>query len=284
MDTIRSKVKAITSEVPLENGTLEVIVNSGQLDRQGEILDIAGLDLSNYLESPVVAFGHKYDEPAIGKAISIFKDATTGDLKAKIKFAIEEYPFAKLIYDLYKGDYMRAFSIGFIPLQAEEDQNGNVVYTKSEMLEFSAVLVGADPRALATAKSMGGEEAVKAINGEIHLKDFKGIKEVESVEKVGRVLSKKNRSAVENAIGALQAVLDADSKEDKPAEKTEEIVTPVEIAEKAISGIKHIVNSGGRTDYTRVKSIAQILDRAAEEIIKRSNEEQGIIKITRRKK
>jgi hypothetical protein len=286
---IRSKVKSVADNFQ-EDGTMEVIVNSGKLDRQGEILDIAGLDLSDYLESPVVAWGHKYDEPSIGKATRIWKDSATGALKATVKFAIEHSDMAKLVYNLIKDGYMNAFSIGFIPLEAEEDENGNVVYTKSEMLEFSAVLVGADPRALATAKAFGGSDAVKALKGEINTKDFvikkkKEVKEIDVVEKAGKVLSKANRTKVEDAIKALQGVLDADAK-NKPEETNAEKAVDdmaIEIAEKALNGIKTLKQSGGRTDYKKVKKIGVVLYRAANEIIVNADSEsKDTIKITKR--
>ena len=283
MEMIRSKVKSTTSYQ--EDGVIEVIVNSGKLDRQGEILDINGLDLTNYLESPVVAWGHKYDEPAIGKATKVWKDPSTGSLKAVVKFAIEHSDMAKLVYNLIKDGYMNAFSIGFIPLEGEENKDGNVVYTKSEMLEFSAVLVGADPRALATAKSLYGDEAEKALKGEINTKDFhiKPYSEVveEAIEKSGRVLNKSNRKLLKEAVSALQAVIDADSKEE-PEEKSDEPVEPaLEIAEKALDGIKELKSQGGRTDYKKVKKIATILYRASNEIIRDAKSKEMTIKIRR---
>jgi len=77
MELIRSKMKSVAKDFQ-EDGTMEVIVNSGKLDRQGEILDINGLDLTDYMENPVVAWGHQYDQPAIGKATKIWKDTNPG--------------------------------------------------------------------------------------------------------------------------------------------------------------------------------------------------------------
>jgi len=139
----KSKVKSVNE------GELEAIVASNSLDRHGEVLDIKGLDLSKYKENPVVAWSHNYDELPIGKATKITK-TKDGKLKAKMIFAVNENPKAKVVYDLFKGGFLNAFSIGFMATEMD----GNT-YTKSEMLEFSAVLVPANSEALVLAKTKG---------------------------------------------------------------------------------------------------------------------------------
>lgn len=159
----------------LADGELEVIVNSGQADRVNEILDIKGLDISDYQKNPVVLFAHDYSQPAIGKATKIWK-TSDGMLKAVVKFATEEYDFAKTIYKLMKNGYMQAFSIGFIPYDGIEDKDGTFRFTASSMLEFSAVPVPADPRALITAtKELGGngKDLIKVLDGKMKMADYK---------------------------------------------------------------------------------------------------------------
>jgi HK97 family phage major capsid protein/HK97 family phage prohead protease len=132
----------------LGEGLLEAVVASNRRDRHGEILDIQGLNISEYKKDPVVLWAHDYTQPPIGRAESIKK---VGDkLITKIKFAINESEFARKIYALYKGKFLNAFSIGFIPLEIDGD-----TYTKSEMIEFSSVPIPANPDALALAMSKG---------------------------------------------------------------------------------------------------------------------------------
>ena len=130
-------------------GELEAIVATDDVDRDGEVLDIKGLDIKKFQSNPVVLWAHDYSKPPIGRAEKITKKAD-GTLVAKIKFAITESDFAKEIYALYKGGFLNAFSIGFIPSEADGNR-----FTKSEMLEFSAVPVPANPNALLTAKAKG---------------------------------------------------------------------------------------------------------------------------------
>lgn len=145
---LKKSIAIVEKAKDLGEGILEAIVASSSKDRHGEILDINGLDISKYKQNPVVLWAHDYSKPPIGRTLSLKKQ--DGKLIAKIKFAIHEDEFAHKIYKLYKGGYMKAFSIGFIPLEMDKDR-----YTKSEMIEHSAVPVPANSEALALAVSKG---------------------------------------------------------------------------------------------------------------------------------
>lgn len=132
----------------LGDGEVETVVASDALDRHGEKISIDGLDTRKYMKNPVVQWAHDYDKPPIGKATKVWKDG--GKLMARMKFAIAENPFAKVIYDLVKNNFLNAVSIGFIPLEMD----GNM-YTKSEMVEFSVVPVPANSEALISARKLG---------------------------------------------------------------------------------------------------------------------------------
>ncbi len=137
-----------------EDGILSVAVaTDGTQDRDGEVVMASGVDLSNFKKNPVLMFGHNYREPSIGKVLDIATDG--GRILFKPQFAINESPRAAEIFKLYKGGYLNAFSIGFIPKQRE----GNV-YTETELLEISAVPVPANPNALVVARSEGFDENV----------------------------------------------------------------------------------------------------------------------------
>ncbi len=138
----------ITKAKDLGEGIIEAIVASESEDRHGEVLELKGLDTSKYMQNPVVLWAHDYSQPPIGKTLSIRK--SKGKLVAKIQFAINEDSFAHKIYKLYKGGFMKAFSIGFIPKEMDENR-----YTKAEMIEHSSVPIPANPEALALAVSKG---------------------------------------------------------------------------------------------------------------------------------
>lgn len=135
----------------LSNGRLEAVVNSGQKDRHGEILSISGLDIKRYMTNPILADGHDYRQPSVGRTVKLSKK--DGQLIAEFEFAtdIEGYDKPKILDALYRKGYQFAFSIGFIP---KEIGNDGITYTKAEMIEFSPVLIGADAMALLKSKEL----------------------------------------------------------------------------------------------------------------------------------
>lgn len=141
---------AVTKD--LGEGVIEAIVSTDDLDRHGEVVNIEGMDLKNYKNNPVVMWAHDYTIPPIAKTTQIKKEKVGNKtvLKAVMEFAIGISQLANEVYNLYKGGFMKAFSIGFIP----EEMDGNT-YTKSELLEYSAVPIPANPNALLLAKAKG---------------------------------------------------------------------------------------------------------------------------------
>jgi HK97 family phage major capsid protein len=133
----------------LGNGIMEAIISSEALDRHGEKLDMKGLNVRNYMKNPIMAPFHNYDKPSVGRTLKLTK-TKDGKLIAKFEWAKDQNPEARILHDLYRDKFQFAFSIGFMA----EEVDGNV-FTKSEMLEFSPVLVPANPEALLYAKKKG---------------------------------------------------------------------------------------------------------------------------------
>jgi len=120
-------------------------------DRMGEVIDQSGWLLDEYLKNPVVLFGHDHFRPSIGQMVDLA--VIEGNLEGEVKFAVDEYDFAKTIYNLYKGGFMRAFSVGYQNLEAEAGEDGTMIHRKNVLFEISCVNVPAN--ALALAKSKG---------------------------------------------------------------------------------------------------------------------------------
>lgn len=137
-----------------ENYIIRGTFSTANVDRQGEIIDQNGWKLDEYLTNPVVLFAHDHWQPAIGKMIELGKDAI-GNLVGAIQFAAKEYDFAKTIYNLYKGGYMRAFSVGFeTPMEKVEEVEGVIILREANLYEVSAVNVPANAMALAYSKGI----------------------------------------------------------------------------------------------------------------------------------
>ena len=69
----------------------------------------------------------------------------------RIQFAVKVNPFADIAYGLYKGQFLNAVSVGFIPIEwNDEKADGEMIrnYTRQELVEVSAVPVPANRDAL----------------------------------------------------------------------------------------------------------------------------------------
>jgi len=148
-----AKVKELIekTKAAADSGTFEVVISTDNEDRQGEVLDQGGLDLTFFKTNPVVLWAHDYQSLPIGIAESI--ETVDGKTIARGKFApADANPFAQQVRKLYDEKFVRTVSVGFIA----KEMKGNSI-TKSELLEFSFVPVPANPYALSMreVKEMG---------------------------------------------------------------------------------------------------------------------------------
>src|SRR5260221_901907 len=184
------------ASIPLEtdhapSNALDFRSSDQTLDRYQEVITVAGWKLDNYRKNPVVQNAHSYWSIAdtIGKSLITeirsgagvppaesdpsragFQPASPGPSGAgvspasgpylfqRIQFAVEVNPLAKLAYGLYKGGFLNAVSVGFIPIRWE-DGNAEAGYRRKyleqELLEVSAVCIPANPDALACGLRAG---------------------------------------------------------------------------------------------------------------------------------
>lgn len=144
------------------DGTYEYVASDETPDRHGDIVRAAGWDLSNYRKNPIILFSHKRDLP-IGQAVKTW--ISDKQLKIKLKLADEgTSPFIDTLRRLMDQGIVKAVSVGFVPtiepkyIRDKEDRVVGLEFVGQDLLENSIVTVPANPRALATAKSMGVRE------------------------------------------------------------------------------------------------------------------------------
>jgi len=130
--------------------------SNGIIDRHGESLNPMGWILDNYLKNPVILFAHDYSSLPIGKAVKVWIE--NKQLMFTIQFA--DTPMANQVFDLFKGGFLNAFSVGFIPTKFGVSGNDEYTYMEQELLELSAVPVPANPEALANAEVMARIKAL----------------------------------------------------------------------------------------------------------------------------
>ena len=136
-------------------------ISTAGRDRDGDIISQDGWDLKNYLENPVVLWAHDGSQPPIARALPESVKVMGGKLMATAKFATkDEYPFADTIFQLYKGGFLNATSVGFVPTEMEliEGENPGELgfkFLKQSLLEYSAVPIPSNPEALVVARGTG---------------------------------------------------------------------------------------------------------------------------------
>ena len=140
---------------------VRVVVSTGDLDREGDIIQPDGIDTKAYKRNPVILFNHRSYEAPIARAESIGVEG--GALVATAQFP-EQGVSAKSdeIYGLIKAGLINAASIGFIPTEwkfRDEDRSGwGRVFEKCEMTEFSFVSVPANANAIILERSLVSDQ------------------------------------------------------------------------------------------------------------------------------
>ena len=166
-----------------DNRTIEGVFSTADVDRSGDPpIEQESWNLKNFKKNPVVLFAHDSRNIPIGKVTKLKLDEK-GNLAGKIMFAVDEGvgiygDLIKTVYNLYKGKFMRAFSVGFKLGEITDDKKG-MKLIKNELLEISCVPVPANALALAKARGLdlGALDKIDEIDETI---DFK--KDAESNE------------------------------------------------------------------------------------------------------
>jgi HK97 family phage prohead protease len=131
---------------------LDFVASDETLDRYSEIIRASGWRLDHYLRNPVFQNSHQYGDVmfTLGKALET--RVVDGRLRQRSQFATDANPMARIAYGLYKGSFLNAVSVGFIPIRWEDGTDGmngpRRIYLEQELLEVSAVSIPANPNAL----------------------------------------------------------------------------------------------------------------------------------------
>jgi hypothetical protein len=123
------------------------IASTGDADRNGNILDLAGWELANYRANPVVLFNHNWDMPPVGRTTRLYTEANR--LLAQVEFA--PTLLGQELALLNADGYLRAISVGALPLQWDirsHPEHGfpiGIHSHRQELLELSIVAIPANP-------------------------------------------------------------------------------------------------------------------------------------------
>jgi len=186
-EAVVSPASAPDAQIPTSESQpiLDFVASTATLDRYHEIIEPAGWRLDSYRKNPVFQNAHNYGDIlfTLGRAVSTEVRNIDGRqaLFQRIQFATEVNPVARIAHGLYKGGFLNAVSVGFIPLRWEdggkergaesEEQGADPAssdsgatsrgaaprrrYLEQELLEVSAVAIPANPDALALGVKAG---------------------------------------------------------------------------------------------------------------------------------
>ena len=141
------------------------------LDRDGEIVSLAGWDISNYMKNPVVLYGHNYIGLPIAKTQSIAFDQrakqmvfdiyfpSIKDLSSDPENPSEHALTVDAIYNMAKIGLLNATSVGFRGLDYEPTAEGRK-WNKQELMEISIVPIPSNPNAVSMLRSAGVSDVV----------------------------------------------------------------------------------------------------------------------------
>lgn len=113
-----------------------------EVDRDQEIVNVDGMDITAYQKNPVLLWNHDWSEVR-GKVISISKDNNGLYVRAEMqRLTGKEADFENVLYGNVKS-----FSIGFIPYEYQYLDDA-IEITQSEMIELSIAPVQSNRSAL----------------------------------------------------------------------------------------------------------------------------------------
>ena len=132
--------------------------SDGSVDLAGDSINQDGWELDDFEKNSVALWSHASWDPPVGRALNVGVKAKR--LSGDIEFATaDDYPFADTIYRLVKNKFLKAVSVGFLPLDYEFAKDASRPYglnfLRQKLLEISVCCVPCNPNALSEARSIG---------------------------------------------------------------------------------------------------------------------------------
>jgi len=147
--------------------TIKHFISTDTIDRYGEILNPKGMKDENYSKNPIVLYSHNlgfFSTPEPSKAIigkSLYREIEAHAIIAKTKFA--DTPLANDVMIFNKEGFMNTWSVGWMPLCDPMMKGDAQYFGEWELLEYSAVIIPANP------------DAVNLMFKELRSEEMKGI-------------------------------------------------------------------------------------------------------------
>lgn len=149
-----------TKEPVIDKGKMTIagVLSTTGRDRQGDILDVAGVDTANHMRNPVVLLDHgMYYALPIGKTqdeasnYTVEIDAGLGEIRDTI-YLSQSSPVAEQVFHLYAEGILKAQSIGYreieverLPADPEAGIKGGKLIKRCELIEATICGIPANP-------------------------------------------------------------------------------------------------------------------------------------------
>ncbi|HZV11906.1 MAG TPA: HK97 family phage prohead protease [Candidatus Kapabacteria bacterium] len=243
-----------------EDGVITSIISTATPDRCNDVMLPGGVNLKNFYGNPVVLWMHNDTLPAVARNVGI--QANAQGLIAKTYFN-QVTQLSKDLYQLYKNGDMFAFSVGFIPVEWEDEEIGTEendygdiqittpvtqrVYKKWEMLEYSLVNIPMNPEAVTLST-----DPRAAMEKMVRVAVQKGIisAESETLKYLGldtAITSVQNYPLTTQNNSSMNVELNKEEKSGKELSEpnAKELATHVNNIEKGLEGIKSFLEAKG---------------------------------------
>ncbi len=134
---------------------------TGDVDRAGDMLVLAGMDAENFLKNPQFLWQHGASGSivsTIGRIIELKQ--MKGALYALAEYAAPEIsPLAEQVFQMDLAGMLPANSIGFRPIVCDANEFGGYTFTQWELIECSKVELPMNPDAIDGGKSYSLDQA-----------------------------------------------------------------------------------------------------------------------------
>lgn len=133
-------------------------ISTDSVDRMGDTISIDGWKLEAYRKNPVVLWAHDSSSLPVARAPKLWTEKSS--LKAEAEFTPKGVArFNDTVFEMIKGGFLNATSVGFAPLKYafvdDPNRKYGIDFLEQELLEFSIVPVPANSEALVESRAAG---------------------------------------------------------------------------------------------------------------------------------
>lgn len=132
--------------------TLTFAITTMTVDRDGEVVVPMGGRFDEFKENPVVLFAHNAKDFPIAVCLDLTKSEREVEALTRFAGLDQHHDVAERAYRMYRDGFMRAVSIGFLPVTVSTDKilqgQTGLAYMVWNLFEFSCVPIPSNPQAL----------------------------------------------------------------------------------------------------------------------------------------